>query len=210
MNKGNLRHGHARVGKETPTWKAWHRMIERCSSPNCSGWHKYGGRGIAVCPRWKTFEHFLADMGHKPYGKTLDRIDNNGNYEPSNCRWASLKQQARNRRSSRMVDYNGRKWVLAELAEEYGIALRTLWERIRLWGDVAKAVETPLNGHFSLTVNGVTKTKEQWAKQLGARSGYKIITSRLKQGWPLEKVVSHPLRISARQSRQAKMRKADK
>ena len=73
-------------------------MRQRCSNPNNIGYSNYGGRGITVCERWQTFENFLADMGHPPRGKSLDRINVNGNYEPSNCRWATSFEQARNKR----------------------------------------------------------------------------------------------------------------
>jgi len=88
----------------SPTWNTWSSMKTRCTNPKATNYGLYGGRGIKVCDRWQKFELFLHDMGERPIGKTLDRIDVNGDYEPSNCRWASKEEQAQNRRQTKMVN----------------------------------------------------------------------------------------------------------
>lgn len=90
--------------KGTPTHNTWKSMIQRCGNPRATDYDLYGGRGITVCEHWRTsYSSFLADMGERPDGMTLDRIDNDGNYEPGNCRWATATVQVRNSRATKLT-----------------------------------------------------------------------------------------------------------
>lgn len=126
-------------------YRIWAEMKSRCLNNNNIGYERYGGRGIKVCDRWKdSFESFLVDMGEPPGNDyTIDRIDNNGDYEPSNCRWATPMQQSRNRRSCIMVEYGGEKICVAELAERLGISSQLLRRRIKRGWDLESAINTP-------------------------------------------------------------------
>jgi hypothetical protein len=125
-----IKHGHNRKGQRTSTYRAWAAAKNRCTNPTNAAFVSYGGRGITICKRWLKFENFLEDMGTRPVGATLDRKKNNRGYWPSNCQWATRKQQARNRRSSRYVTIGGVRRTVAEWCEINGVRLGTAHQRL--------------------------------------------------------------------------------
>lgn len=129
---------------KTPEYGAWRNMRDRCSNPNTSHYECYGGRGISICDRWmNSFENFFEDMGPRPSPRhSIDRIDVNGNYEPANCRWATVVQQRRNTRVNRIVSYLGKEMCLAEAAELSGISKDTLSMRLRRGWEGDRIFET--------------------------------------------------------------------
>jgi hypothetical protein len=127
---------------DSPTYVSWATMIDRCRNPHRENFKHYGGRGIKVCARWaSSFQLFLADMGERPsLLHSIDRRDPDGDYEPGNCRWATKKEQANNRRST--VRYSGR--TLGEWAEKTGLDAKVLWDRINRYGwEFERAISTP-------------------------------------------------------------------
>lgn len=136
MSRRQRRHGMS----ASPTWRVWRSMRQRCEDSNCKGFAGYGGRGIRVCERWQVFENFIDDMGEAPKGMQLERIDNDGNYEPSNCKWATRKEQARNRRSTKFVEYRGERMCVSELADKVGMSRGTLACRLKRGVPVEQAV----------------------------------------------------------------------
>lgn len=129
--------------RHTKGYQCWIDMIRRCNNRNRESYPSYGGRGIRVCDRWLSFENFYQDMGDAPQGMTIERNDVNGNYEPSNCRWATVKEQSLNTTRSRFVTVDGERMNVTTAAERYGITKTAI--RMRLlkgWSD-EDAVKTP-------------------------------------------------------------------
>src|SRR5947208_164257 len=124
-------HGHTRGGARSPEYRTWDALIQRCENPKNNRFHLYGANGVTVCERWRSsFVNFLTDMGPKPRGLTIDRIDNDGNYEPGNCQWSTPKQQARNRRTSAIIEYKGQRRTLVEWSEILGVSYACLQMRL--------------------------------------------------------------------------------
>lgn len=127
----STRHGHTKGNTASRTYKCWCSMIHRCTNKNSTCFSDYGGRGITVCNRWKdSYEAFLSDLGECDKGLTIERINNDGNYEPGNCRWATRTEQAHNTSRNRMLTHNGVSKCISEWAMEYGIKKGTLRLRI--------------------------------------------------------------------------------
>jgi len=125
-NKRRAKHGMYR----TRVYKTWQQMRQRCENPNDTAYHRYGGRGIKVCDRWQDFSNFLEDMGEPYDWQSLDRLDNNGDYTPDNCRWATIEEQQNNIRSNRLITHEGETQTLAQWARETGIAYHVLKYRL--------------------------------------------------------------------------------
>jgi hypothetical protein len=115
-------------------------MIDRCTNKKGFNWPNYGGRGISVCKKWLVYKNFLFDMGVRPPGTSLDRIDNDGNYEPGNCRWATATQQVRNRRIVKLHEFQGRRQGLAAWAEEFGLPRGMLVARMQRGWTIEEAL----------------------------------------------------------------------
>lgn len=135
----NKTHGMTR----TPIYRIWRSMMQRCYDKNSHAYSRYGGRGINVCERWQSFEGFYADMGDKSEGKSLERIDNNGNYSPENVVWADAKAQANNRRSNVILEYKGQKKTMQQWCDEIGLNIGTVWSRINNHGYSVEKALTP-------------------------------------------------------------------
>lgn len=126
------------------TFVAWQSMIWRCNNKARRDYPRYGGRGIRVCQRWLTsFENFLADLGLKPKGSSLGRIDNDGDYQPGNCRWENNTEQARNKSSNHLIEFSGQTKPLIAWAEERGLSKWALQKRLANGWPVDKALNTP-------------------------------------------------------------------
>lgn len=145
-------HGHTVGYKKSPTNSSWNAMIARCTSPGNAGFEHYRKRGITVCDRWRYgedaltgFQCFLEDMGERPSkAHTIERKNNDGNYEPSNCRWATRREQANNRVTNSHIEYDGKRLSFAEAGRLFGLPRWTIRDRLRKGWDLERAIRTPL------------------------------------------------------------------
>lgn len=131
----------------SPEYTAWEGIIQRCTNPNVKNYYNYGGRGISVCDRWlKSFENFYADMGPRPSDDhSIDRYPNNdGNYEPGNCKWSTSKEQLNNRRNNNLVEYNGIIYTSSQLAEKLNINFAVFNSRLNRNWSIERIINTPI------------------------------------------------------------------
>lgn len=190
----STKHGHAKRSGESPEFSAWARMVSRCEQPSMRNYAYYGGRGIKVCDRWRhSFSAFLEDMGPKPTRRhSIDRIDFDGDYEPSNCRWATHLEQMANTRRNRMLTAFGETLHMQEWCRRMGIKQQLLWDRLSTGWPIEKALTTPTGAikggtvdRFLVTHNGREQTLREWARDLGVTR--KLLHTRLKRGWSVER-----------------------
>ena len=142
ISKLFLVHGGAKPGRISPLYSVWGAMKQRCFNPLCKAYPNYGGRGITVCERWaSSYANFLSDMGEPPTPKhSIDRINNDGNYEPENCRWATQKEQSRNSRNNRHVTIDGTTKVITDWSANSGVSRETILSRLGKGWSASNAV----------------------------------------------------------------------
>jgi hypothetical protein len=181
------------------THNSWEAMRRRCRDKNLSGYPDYGGRGIKVCARWDKpragFRNFLDDMGERPSPEhSIDRVDNDGDYEPGNCRWATIAEQSLNRRNNRRVTIGDETLCSLEWAQRYGMKLTTIHGRMRRGETFEQALKRPAGpARISrmLTVGDVTLSLAEWCRRLGIDEG--TVGTRLKAGRSVQEALFDPI-----------------
>lgn len=186
------RRGKRKNYPKTKEYRIWTGIKSRCYNPNRACWERYGKVGIRVCDRWlNSFENFLADMGKCPEGMEIDRWPNQrGNYDPNNCRWATLKQQARNKRNNRILTVRGVTACLAELCDKFGLPYKMVQWRLDDGWPVEEAFFSPPGPRRKnlIIYDGSALTITEWSKRLNI--GLDTLCVRLKRGWSVERTLS--------------------
>ena len=127
-----------------PTFKSWESMKQRCTNPKAPDYDRYGGRGITICKRWlNSFDNFLEDMGQRPKGTTLDRKENENGYSKANCRWATPKEQLRNRRNTIKIELDGKLQSISEISENSGVSEKLIRDRFYAGWEIQRILKTP-------------------------------------------------------------------
>jgi hypothetical protein len=181
----------------TKIYHIWCNMIRRCTDPSKKEYRNYGGRGITVCERWLKFENFYADMGERPDGCTLDRVENNLGYSPENCAWRTYKDQANNTRTNHFITWQGETKTTAQWAEDerlvaLGVQAGYLRSRLKAGWSIEEAMTTPAEVGDMITYNGITLNMMDWSRRLGT-DRTNVVSKRIRRGWSIEKAVTTPL-----------------
>lgn len=187
-------HGHVVGGKKTPEYKAWEDMKQRCYNKSNKAYKNYGDRGIGVCDKWKnSFSNFNRDMGPRPSkGWWLERVNNDEGYSPENCKWATAKEQANNRRDNINVEFCGRTRTVTEWAESLGLSPQKVLMRIYKGWEPLEALELKETDKIienrPIEFNGEKLSLLEWCKKLGLKGS--TLRNRLKRGWSLKKALT--------------------
>jgi hypothetical protein len=186
-----VKHGRYRAGAGSTThsaYSSWFSMMNRCTDVNHVAYHRYGGRGIKVCDRWLDFWSFVEDMGERPSeSHSIDRINNDGNYEPGNCRWATKTEQASNTSINRYVSDGDRKVTVTERARELGMSQNAVRMRLEGGWSEEEASSTPKKVPMVVVIDGDAKTVREWSDMSGTDPC--VIRMRLKLGWTAKEAV---------------------
>jgi len=194
LRPNRLTHGDTRGKQRTREHRIWSGMIQRCTTENTKNYSSYGGRGIKICDRWlgeSGYVRFLADMGRCPPGMSIDRYPNNdGDYEPTNCRWATPTEQARNTRATIIVDFRGRRIPLQEVAEITGVKFHTLYDRIKRHcvSSLKEAVHTDDRRAVYVQFRGKRVQLKDVAMATGIK--YATLRARYHSGMPIEQAAN--------------------
>lgn len=175
-------------------YQAWADLKDRCYNHNNKYYHDYGGRGIFVCRRWrKSFENFYKDMGERPSSDlSIERIDNNGPYAPWNCKWGTVKEQNRNKRTNRFIHYNAEALCISDFALKYNIDRSTLRKRINIGWDIDDILSEQIRPKvLYITYNGVTKTITEYAKEYSINRN--TLYNRINAGWNVYRALHEPV-----------------
>jgi hypothetical protein len=169
-------------------------MLQRCENPNDDNYSNYGGCGVAVAPRWQRFDNFLADMGERPAGKSLDRYPNpDGNYEPHNCRWATPKEQSNNRRNNHILELNGQRHTITEWSAIVGMPATTLFNRLNSGWTVEQVLTTAKQDKsVILEFRSERHNLTEWSAILGVPA--RTLLNRLEYGWSVDRILTQPSR----------------